>query len=288
MDSSTLFNYFLSINKQLITIAITFLVAYLLTMFSKRIIARVIRRALQPQNFKSKRDEEQREDTLISILNTAATAIIWTIAVLIALTMLNINIGPLLAGAGIAGVALGFGAQTMVKDFLAGLFILGENQYRVGDVLQVNQGVSGVVEKITLRMTKLRDLDGNVHYIPNGEITIATNMTMEYAQVVADVGVSYNSDIDKVEAIIDTVGEQIYEDEAWRGVVLEPAHMLRVNSFDDSAITVRIVCKTAPIRQWEVKSEILRRLKKAFDKEGIEIPFPQRVVHMASEKKSKK
>ncbi len=262
--------------------------AYFFSLISRRVITRIIRRAIRPQDFKSKRDEEQREDTLISIVTTAAHVTIWTAALLTVLSMLGVNIGPLLAGAGIAGVALGFGAQTMVKDFLAGLFILGENQYRVGDVLQVNQTVSGVVEKISLRMTKLRDLDGNVHYIPNGEITIATNMTMEYAQAVVDVGISYDSDIDKVEAIIDTVGENIYEDEVWRGVALEAPYMLRVNSFDDSAITVRIVCKTAPIRQWEVKSEILRRLKKAFDKEGIEIPFPQRVVHTAPAKKTKK
>lgn len=288
MDISELFSFVVSLNIDVLLILLVLALAYFFSLTSRRIITRIVRRTIRPQDFKSKRDEEQREETLISILTTATHVTIWTAAVLTVLSMMGVNIGPLLAGAGIAGVALGFGAQTMVKDFLAGLFILGENQYRVGDVLQVNQTVSGVVEKITLRMTKLRDLDGNVHYIPNGEITIATNMTMEYAQVVADVGISYDSDIDKVEAIIDTVGESIYEDEAWKGVALEPPYMLRVDSFDESAITVRIVCKTAPIRQWEVKSEILRRLKKAFDKEGIEIPFPQRVIHTAAPKKSKK
>lgn len=284
----TILSFIVSLNIDILLIILVVVLAYFFSLMSRRVVTRVIRRTIRPQDFKSKRDEQQREDTLISILTTAAHVTIWTAAVLTVLSMIGVNIGPLLAGAGIAGVALGFGAQTMVKDFLAGLFILGENQYRVGDVLQVNQTVSGVVEKISLRMTKLRDLDGNVHYIPNGEITIATNMTMEYAQVVVDVGVSYDSDIDKVEAVIDTVGESIYEDEAWRGIVLEAPYMLRVDSFDDSAITVRIVGKTAPIRQWEVKSEILRRLKKAFDKEGIEIPFPQRVLHTAEPKKSKK
>lgn len=288
MDLNTIFTYIISLNIDVLLIILVLVLAYFFSLMSRRVVTRIIRRTIRPQDFKSKRDEEQREETLISILTTAVHVVIWTAAILTVLAMIGVNIGPLLAGAGIAGVALGFGAQTMVKDFLAGLFILGENQYRVGDVLQVNQTVSGVVEKITLRMTKLRDLDGNVHYIPNGEITIATNMTMEYAQVVVDVGVSYDSDIDKVEAVIDAVGESIYEDEAWRGVALEAPYMLRVDSFDDSAITVRIVCKTAPIRQWEVKSEILRRLKKAFDKEGIVIPFPQRVIHTAPEKKPKK
>lgn len=288
MDIQTIFTYIFSLNVVFFLVALVLVLAYFLSLIAKRVITRIVRRAIVPQNFKSKRDEEQREDTLISILTTATRVTIWTAAILTVLAMLGVNIGPLLAGAGIAGVALGFGAQTMVKDFLAGLFILGENQYRVGDVLQVNQGVSGVVEKITLRMTKLRDLDGNVHYVPNGEIQIATNMTMEYAQATVDIGVAYDSNIDKVEAIIDVVGEEIYEEEAWRGVVLEPPHMLRVDSFGDSAIMIKVVCKTAPIRQWDVKSEILRRVKKAFDKEGIEIPFPQRVVHTAEAKKATK
>jgi small conductance mechanosensitive channel len=192
---------------------------------------------------------------------------------------IGFDILPLLAGAGVVGITLAFGAQSLVKDFFASLFILGENQYRVGDVLQVNQGVAGLVERITLRMTVLRALDGKVHYVPNGSIEIATNLTMEFAQVDLNIGVAYDSDIDQVERIINKVGKAIYEDEKWQGVVLEPAQMLRVDSFDDSAITVKIVCKTAPIRQWEVKSEILRKVKKAFDKEGIEIPFPQRVIH---------
>ncbi len=224
--------------------------AYLGQIVAKKFIERVVRRSVIASKFKTKKDEVQREDTLISILKTAANAAIWVVAGLSILGVFDINIAPLLAGAGVVGVALGFGAQSLVKDLLAGLFILLENQYRVGDVLQVNQSVAGIVEKISLRVTVLRDLDGKVHYVPNGVIEIATNLTMEYAQVDLNIGVSYGSDIDKVERVINDVGEQLFIDKKWKGVVLEPAKMLRVDSFDDSAITVKIVCKTAPIRQW--------------------------------------
>lgn len=166
----------------------------------------------------------------------------------------------------------------MVKDYLAGFFIIAENQYRVGDVLQVNRDVAGTVEHVSLRVTVLRDLEGMVHHIPNGNIEIATNMTMDYAQVDLNVGVGYESDIDHVEKVINAVGREMASDDKWKEVILEAPSMSRVEAFADSAITIKILCKTAPIHQWEIKGELLRRLKKAFDKEGIEIPFPQRVM----------
>lgn len=280
------FNEFIAPYLPFLRIILVILVAYIVNLITHKTIAKIVRQSVTGKHFKTAKDEKQREDTLISILSTTITIVIWVTAFLFVLTALGIDITPVLASAGIVGIALGFGAQAIVKDFLAGLFILLENQYRVGDVLQINQSVSGVVEKITLRSTTLRDLEGRVHYIPNGNIEVATNMTLEYANVDLNIGIAYDSDIDKVEKIINSVGEKLFEDEAWKGVVLEPAQMLRVDSFDDSAITIKIVCKTAPIRQWDVKSEILRRVKKAFDKEGIEIPFPQRVIHNPTTKKS--
>ncbi|PID33543.1 potassium transporter KefA [Candidatus Saccharibacteria bacterium] len=247
---------------------------------------RVIRHSVKRSHFNTRREELQREKTLISVSSAFVKTVVWLIALAYFLMVLGVNLGPLLAGAGVAGVALGFGAQQLVRDFLAGVFIVLENQYRVGDILRVNKdGVSGQVERITLRMTQLRDLEGKVHYIPNGEIKVATNMTMEFAQFDVELGVAYDSDLDKVEEVINKVGQDLFEDRDWEGVALEAPHMLRVESFDDSAITVKIVCKTAPIRQWEVRGEFLRRLKKAFDKEGIDIPFPQRVIHMRGESK---
>jgi small-conductance mechanosensitive channel len=270
--------------KNLLSVAIVIGIAFALQLSCKKIVQGIIRHSVRTAKFETKHEEAQREETLISIIYTTTKILIWVIASLLVLQIYNINIAPILAGAGVAGVALGFGAQTIVKDFLAGIFILAENQYRVGDVLMVNQDVAGTVEAISLRMTVLRDLDGRVHYVPNGTIQIATNLTMKYASVELDINISYDSDIDKVEKVIDRVGEKIYKDEKWKGVALEPPHMLRVDRFSDTAIVVKVVCKTAPSRQWEVKSEILRQIKKAFDKEGIEIPLPRVIMHHAAKK----
>lgn len=272
----------LNIVDHLVTIAIILVVSYFAQKILEQVISRVIRRTITPKHFKTAKDEQQREDTVISILHTGLKAVVYVIAGLLIIGEFGVNLGPLLAGAGVVGVALGFGAQSMVKDFLAGIFIIAENQYRVGDVLQVNEGVAGVVEQISLRATTLRDLEGRVHHIPNGNIEIATNMTLEFAQVDLNVGVGYESDLDHVEKVINKVGEDMFNDDNWSEIVLEPAYMMRVEDFADSAIIVKIVCKTAPIHQWEVKGEILKRLHKAFNKEGIEIPFPQRVLHEAS------
>lgn len=250
-------------------------------------IAKLVRRAIRPENFKSKKEEKQREDTLLSTLNAAVRAIIWTIAVLLILAQVGLDITPLLAGAGIAGVALGFGAQSMVEDFLAGFFILVENHYRVGDVVEINQTVSGVVELVTLRETVLRDLDGMVHHISNGEITIATNMTMEFANVNLDVGVGYDTDIEKLEKVVNKVGEDMANNPDFKDDILEAPSFLRVDNFGDSAIIIKIIGKTQPMQQWAVTGELRKRLKIAFDKNGIEIPFPQRVIHEAPKPKSK-
>jgi len=253
--------------------------------FSYVLISRVIRKTLKPDHFRTKRDEKLREDTLISTINAGVRAIIWILTGMLLLSEFGVDIAPLIAGAGVAGVALGFGAQSMVKDFLAGLFILTENQYRVGDVVEINQGVSGVVEQVSLRSTILRDLDGMVHHIPNGIIEIATNMTMDYANVNLDIGVGYDTDIEKLEKVINKIGQSMAEDEEFKDLVQEPPHFLRVNNFGDSSIEIKIVGKTAPMKQWQVKGELRKRIKIAFDKNGIEIPFPQMVVHKAKSTK---
>lgn len=249
--------------------------------FAMVTIRKLIHRAVRPEHFKSKREQKQREDTLHSTVNAAVRTFIWIVASLLLLSEFGIDIAPLLAGAGIAGIALGFGAQSMVRDFLAGFFILTENHYRVGDVVELNQTVSGVVERISLRQTSLRDLDGMVHHIANGEITIATNMTMEYAGINLDVGVGYSTDIEKLEKVVNKVGQDLYEDEEWANDIIEQPKFLRVNDFADSAIVVKITGKTLPMKQWAVTGELRKRLKIAFDKNNIEIPFPQRVVHNA-------
>ena len=262
-----------------LNISIILALTYFGRKFLMIFVQRFIRKAIRSESFKTKKDEQQREDTLISTVSSAVRVVLWVLAGLLLLAEIGVNIAPLIAGAGIAGVALGFGAQSLVKDFISGIFILLENQYRVGDVVQINRDVSGTVERVTLRVTILRDLDGMVHNIPNGEVVIATNMTMDFANVNLDIGVGYDTDIEKLEKVVNKVGEDMAADEEWAEKIIEAPKFVRINEFADSSIVVKIVGKTAPIMQWSVAGELRKRLKIAFDKNNIDIPFPQRVIH---------
>lgn len=268
-----------------VTIGIIILSAWLFNRFGRMFITRTIRRTIKPDNYSSKREEKLREDTLISIVANTVRVLVWLLAGMIVLSELSVDIGPLVAGAGVAGIAIGFGAQEMIQDFVSGLFIIMENQYRVGDVVELD-GFSGTVTEITMRSTVLRDLDGNVHHFPNGMVRHTINMTMEYSNINLDVGVGYDSDIEKVEKIINAVGSEMSKDEVWGEDILEAPTFLRVDNFGDSSVDVKVMGKTKPSRQWAVTGELRRRIKAAFDKEGIEIPFPQRVVHQTKTKKS--
>jgi len=216
---------------------------------------------------------DKRAGTLSSIVTAAAAILVSIIALSMILSELGIDIGPLLASAGIAGVALGFGAQSLIKDLLSGIFIMLEDQYNVGDVVKI-AGVCGAVEEITFRRTTLRDLDGIVHNIPNGEIAVASNYTRDYARVNLDVPVAYGEDLDKVMAVIDKVGNAIAQDEHFKTLIKTPPKALRVNNFGDSGIDIKILGDVRPMHRWEVTGELRKRLKKAFDQEGIEIPWP--------------
>lgn len=238
------------------------------------VVPRLVRVASERRLVGKPQEEiDQRIDTLSHVFTRTGAAVLITIGFLTALPEIGVNVGALIAGFGIAGVAIGFGAQSMVKDFLAGIFILIDNQYGRGDVIQVS-GVSGVVEDIGLRRTVLRDLDGAVHWIPNGEIQVATNYTEEYSRVNLNVGVSYGEDLDHVIGVINSVGEELAADDNWREYILTPPKVLRVENFGDSSIDVKILGDTKPIQQWAVMGELRLRLKKAFDAEGIEIPYP--------------
>lgn len=265
-----------------LAIVLVLIIALFIQKFAMAIVSRAVRRSVKAHHFASPKEEKQREDTLIGILRTALNVGIWILAGLLLLSEVGVEIGPLLAGAGVIGVALGFGAQSLVKDYLAGVFILAENQYRIGDVVQVNESVAGIVQNLTMRETVLRDLDGMVHHIPNGNINIATNMTMEFANVNLDVGVGYSSDLDQVEQVIEKVGQELAEDAAWKDKIIEAPKLLRVNDFADSAIIVKIIGKTVPMEQWAVTGELRKRLKIAFDKNQIEIPFNQVVIHKSA------
>lgn len=259
----------------------------LLRRLGTMLISRLVRRAIKQSEGMSRKDEERREDTLIGIIGVTYRTFIAIVAIMMVLSELGINIAPLLAGAGVAGIALGFGAQKLIEDFISGVFIIMENQYRIGDIVKL-EGVDGVVKAITIRTTVLRDLDGNVHHVPNGEIRVATNLSMQYAQVNVNVGVSYDTNIDKVEKIINKVGQDIADSDEWKDQVIDPPAFLRVDNFGDSSIEIKILGKVQAGMQWDIAGELRRRLKVAFDKEGIEIPFNQMVIHQAKAKKATK
>jgi small-conductance mechanosensitive channel len=248
--------------------------------FSGRVINRLVRRVIK-QGAGTKVAEEKRENTLIQVLSGAAYIVIWLVAFTMILSELGIAIGPLLAAAGVAGLAFGFGGQYLIRDLISGMFIILENQYRAGDVVCFDK-TCGLVENVTLRMTTLRDLSGTVHHVPHGEVHTVSNLSKGYSRVNLDIGVSYNSDLEKVIAVINRVGQEMSEDPKWKEHILKAPAFLRVNDFADSAIMIKILGDTVPIMQWDVTGELRRRLKVAFDQEGIEIPFPQRVLHQVS------
>ncbi len=216
---------------------------------------------------------QKHAETLSRVFVTTATVVIALVTAFTILPELGINIAPALAGFGIIGIAVGFGAQSLVRDIISGFTILIENHYRVGDVVRV-AGIAGLVEDINLRRTVLRDLDGIVHNIPNGEIRVASNFTKGYSRVNLNISVGYGEDLDRVGQVINRVGQEMAQDPQWRDDILDAPHFLRVDAFEDSGIAMKILGDTKPLRQWDITGELRRRLKKAFDDEGIEIPWP--------------
>ncbi|HEX9594844.1 MAG TPA: mechanosensitive ion channel family protein [Candidatus Saccharimonadales bacterium] len=268
-----------------VKVLVIVLVAVLLEKFLQSIVSGIVRSSIDRERYSSEREERLRERTIISLVTAVARIAVIGIALLIVLSELGVEIGPLLAGAGVAGFALGFGAQNLIKDFIAGIFIVLENQYRVGDIIKV-KGVGGRVIKLTTRITVLRDLDGNVHYIPNGSIEQATNLTMEYAKINMDISVSYESDLDKVKDVVNDVGLELSKDEEWKDYITDAPYFARVSALGDSAVIIKIFGKVLPAKQWAVEGELRKRLKMAFDKNNIRIPYPQLTIHQA--KKSAK
>ena len=229
-------------------------------------------------------ESEKRVETIIRLLKQGMLLALWVTAFLIILKEIGVDIAPILASAGIVGLAVGFGAQNLVRDFLSGFFIILENQIRIGDVAIIN-GTGGLVDKINFRTTVLRDLNGIVHVFPNGTITTLSNLTNEWSAYVFDIGVAYKEDTDKVIEIMKDVGKEMYEDEEFRHLMLEEPEIFGVDKFGDSAVVIKGRFKTRPIRQWTVGREFLRRLKYAFDENKIEIPFPHRTIYFGEESK---
>jgi len=222
-------------------------------------------------------EDLKRATSLVQVFRYLTTVFIFSIFVLLVLSELDISIAPILGAAGVVGVAVGFGAQSLIKDYFSGFFLLLENQMRQGDVVRIAD-IGGVVEEITLRYVQLRDYDGNVHFIPNGGIGVVTNMTHGHAFAVIDVGVAYDEDIDAVIALMREVGAALRADPAWRQHILEDIDIAGLDKLADSALVLRCRFKTAPIQQWGVRREYLRRLKYAFDAAGVKIPYPHLTI----------
>jgi len=215
----------------------------------------------------------KRMSTLTGLLRTIAVTLVWAIAIVTVLGQLGLDLAPILTGAGIVGLAVGFGAQNLVRDVITGFFMVLDNHVRVGDVAVIN-GTGGLVEAITYRVIVLRDLGGVVHVFPNGTITTLSNMTLDWSAYLMDVGVAYKEDTDRVVEVMKQVGEELHKDPALGPKMLGPIEVFGVDEFADSAVVVKARIRTLPIEQWAVGREYRRRLKKAFDTSGIEIPFP--------------
>ena len=236
---------------------------------------RMMRRASGP-------DELPRITTVGRVFRYAATVVVVLVAGMLILGELGISIAPILATAGVAGLAIGFGAQSLIKDYFTGMFLLLEDQIRQGDVIEV-AGKAGQVEELTLRYVRLRDGDGYVHFVPNGEIKLVSNRTRGFARAVVDVGVGYGVDVEQALAAMREVGRAMRADEQWKGRIADDVEILGVEKLDNSAVVLRGQLKVVPaVEQQNVKREFLKRLKLEFDSRGIEIPFPQLTVHVAS------
>lgn len=269
--------------KGVVRIAVILLLAWIALRLAKRISGGIVKLVTR-----RKEDEEfqKRTKTLGNVVHYVFIFLISAIAGITLLREVGIDIGPILATVGIGGLAVGFGAQSLVKDVISGFFILLEDQIRVGDVVEIG-GKSGVVEKMSLKSAVLRDASGNVHYIPNGRIDVVTNMTKEYSRYIFSIGVAYREDVDEVMRIIQEIDEELRRDEAFKDDITEPLEVFGVDQFADSAVIIKARTTTLPSKQWRVAREFNRRLKKRFDELQIEMPFPHVTVYMGEGKDGK-
>jgi small conductance mechanosensitive channel len=259
-------------------IVLILLVAWALQALAGKLI-RLLRRYLERRSGAG--TELSRIDTVGRVLRYSASVVVVLVAGMLILGELGISIAPILATAGVAGVAIGFGAQSLIKDYLAGLFLLLEDQVREGDVIEA-AGKGGQVEEVTLRYVRLRDFEGHVHFVPNGEIKVLTNRTRGFAYAVIEIGIAYAADVDRALALMREVGAGLRAEAAWSGRIAGDTEIVGVESLADSAVIVRCRVKVAPaIEQWNVRREFLKRLHLTYRARGIEIPFPQLTIHAA-------
>lgn len=268
---------------RILIVLVAFWVLSLLLRFGlRRLEKALIRRGREDGEVAS--ESSKRVETLVRLLRQGVLVVLWLVAGLVVLREVGIEIGPILASAGVAGLAVGFGAQNLVRDVISGFFLILENQVRVGDVAVVN-GTGGLVEKLNFRTIVLRDLSGTVHVFPNGTVNTLANLTREWSAYVFDIGVAYKEDVDRVMEIMREVGSELRQDSRFGALMLDEVEVFGVDNFADSAVMIKGRLRTKPIKQWDVGREYLRRIKLRFDEEGIEIPFPHRSIYFGEASK---
>jgi small conductance mechanosensitive channel len=262
----------------------TIVLAGVLLALARAIIPRIARRLVGGYEYATGRvpghrhdtkiDAQKREQTLSALFRAIVAIIIWIVTIVVLLWESRVNVTALVTGAGLVGIVVGLGAQNTIRDLLAGIFVISENQYRVGDVVTLyiaGQQITGVVEDVTVRITRLRDMDGKLHTVRNGSPDVVANQTFEYANVNLDFSVTLDSDVDKVEKILNEVGAELATDVKWKELIVEPIRFLRVEAFEESTMKIKALGRVEPSLQWDVAGEFRRRLKKAFDKNHISL-----------------
>ncbi|KPK73593.1 hypothetical protein AMJ87_01255 [candidate division WOR_3 bacterium SM23_60] len=263
----------------ILVIVIAAIVYYILQKLIPRFVKRTVMLKMEG---KPEEEVKKRSKTINNVIRGTLGFVIGAVVLFTVLAEVGVNIGPALASLGILGLAVSFGAQSLIKDLINGMFILIENQYGVGDVVKVS-GIAGLVEEVNLRRTVLRDLDGIVHYIPNSEIAIASNFTKEFSRVNMNISVGYGEDLDRVITVINQVCTAMVAEKEWKDKIIKTPQVLRVDKLGDSGIEIKILGDTKPIAQWEVMGELRKRIKQTFDKENIEIPWPHMKVYFGNE-----
>lgn len=271
-----------SIMRILLIILGTLIVQFILRASTDRIVERIV----HGHRYASKLEEHKREETLKKVFSTSSAIMLWIVAIILVLWQLDVNLGALLTGAGLVSVVAGLSAQSVIKDYLNGMFIILENQYRVDDIVTLatpTATVSGMVEDISIRMTRLRDLDGNLHIVSNGQIGVITNQSILFANINLDINVSYSTDIDLVEKLVNKAGAGTAKSERFREDVLEPICFLRVEALNESNVTIKAFGKVRPGTQWDISGDFRRRLKAEFNKHHIPVPYPSAIVREAKD-----
>lgn len=274
---------YLQISQNLLRVIVILLLAWLLMQVSRKLI-RMFRNYMNTRTDSA--EETRRIETLARVFRYISTVVISLVAGMLALSELGISIAPILGAAGVVGLAVGFGAQSLIKDYFNGFFMLLENQIRQGDVVEIC-GKTGTVEDITLRYVCLRDNEGSVHYVPNGQITTVTNKSRDYAFALVDVGIAYRENLDDVIAVMREVGSALRVDAVVGPIILDDIEIQGIEDFADSAVILRCRFKTIALEQWNVRRAFLGKLKQAFDAHGIEIPYPHLTVYAGQDKQGK-